>query len=60
MSIYLNQRLQASRILSPATWVITYLAKNRRGELRVIKTLREQILNDPKWIPYQDKLRNLP
>ncbi|BBD68823.1 serine/threonine protein kinase [Nostoc commune NIES-4072] len=24
---------------------ITYLAKNRRGELRVIKTLREQILD---------------
>ncbi|MEH1915291.1 serine/threonine-protein kinase [Nostoc sp.] len=37
---------------------ITYLAKNRRGELRVIKTLREQILNHPKWIPHQDKLRH--
>ncbi|MEH1865449.1 MAG: serine/threonine-protein kinase [Nostoc sp.] len=37
---------------------ITYLAKNRRGELRVIKTLREQILNDPRWIPHQDKLRH--
>jgi hypothetical protein len=24
---------------------ITYLAQNRSGELRVIKTLREQILN---------------
>lgn len=29
---------------------ITYLAKNQRGELRVIKTLREQILNHPAWI----------
>ncbi|MFN6559613.1 MAG: protein kinase domain-containing protein, partial [Nostoc sp. ChiSLP01] len=37
---------------------ITYLAKNRRGELRVIKTLREQILNHPDWIPHQDKLRH--
>jgi len=36
---------------------ITYLAKNRRGELRVIKTLREQILNHPAWISHQDKLR---
>jgi serine/threonine protein kinase len=36
---------------------ITYLAKNERGELRVIKTLREQILNHPDWIPHQDKLR---
>ncbi len=36
---------------------ITYLAKNRRGELRVIKTLREQILNHPAWITKQDKLR---
>lgn len=37
---------------------ITYLAKNRRGELRVIKTLREQILNHPDWIPHQNKLRH--
>ncbi|MDZ8028657.1 MAG: hypothetical protein RMX97_28790 [Nostoc sp. DedQUE11] len=37
---------------------ITYLAKNRRGELRVIKTLSEQILNHPDWIPHQDKLRH--
>ncbi|MBD2607687.1 serine/threonine protein kinase [Scytonema hofmannii FACHB-248] len=37
---------------------ITYLAKNRRGELRVIKTLREQILNHPQWIPHQDQLRH--
>lgn len=36
---------------------ITYLAKNQRGELRVIKTLREQILNHPAWISKQDKLR---
>ncbi|WP_339461000.1 serine/threonine-protein kinase, partial [Nodularia spumigena] len=36
---------------------ITYLAQNRRSELRVIKTLREQILNHPAWITKQDKLR---
>ncbi|MDJ0676884.1 MAG: bifunctional serine/threonine-protein kinase/formylglycine-generating enzyme family protein [Calothrix sp. MO_167.B42] len=36
---------------------ITYLAKNRRGELRVIKTLREQILNAPAWQPHQGKLK---
>ncbi|BAY24232.1 protein kinase [Calothrix sp. NIES-2100] len=36
---------------------ITYLVKNRSGELRVIKTLREKILNDPAWIPYQDQLK---
>ncbi|MEH2305972.1 serine/threonine-protein kinase [Nostoc sp.] len=36
---------------------ITYLTKNQRGELRVIKTLREQILNHPAWISKQDKLR---
>jgi serine/threonine protein kinase len=36
---------------------ITYLAQNRSGELRVIKTLREEILNHPDWIPHQDKLR---
>jgi serine/threonine protein kinase len=36
---------------------ITYLAKNKRGELRVIKTLREKILNHPAWITKQDKLK---
>lgn len=36
---------------------ITYLAKNQRGELRVIKTLQEEILNDPQWIPHQNKLK---
>ncbi|MDJ0796617.1 MAG: bifunctional serine/threonine-protein kinase/formylglycine-generating enzyme family protein [Calothrix sp. MO_167.B12] len=36
---------------------ITYLAKNRHGKLRVIKTLREQILNDPAWQPHQGKLK---
>ena len=36
---------------------ITYLAKNRRGDLRVIKTLREQILNAPAWQPHQSKLK---
>ncbi|MEW5860520.1 MAG: serine/threonine-protein kinase [Cyanobacteriota bacterium] len=36
---------------------ITYLAKNKRGDLRVIKALREQILNHPAWIPRQAKLR---
>jgi len=36
---------------------VTYLAKNRRGELRVIKTLREQILSAPAWQPHQGKLK---
>lgn len=36
---------------------ITYLAKNQRGELRVIKTLRQEILNRPDLIAYQDKLK---
>lgn len=36
---------------------ITYLAKNEYGELRVIKTLKEEILNNPAWKPHRDKLR---
>jgi serine/threonine protein kinase len=36
---------------------ITYLAKNQRGELRVIKTLLDKFFNDPKWIPHCNKLR---
>ncbi len=36
---------------------ITYLAKNKQGQLRVIKTLREEILNNPTWIPHQSKLK---
>ncbi|WP_017319066.1 serine/threonine-protein kinase [Mastigocladopsis repens] len=36
---------------------ITYLAKNERDELRVIKTLREEILNHSTWKPHQTKLK---
>ncbi len=36
---------------------ITYLAQNEHGELRVIKTLKEEILNNPAWRPHRDKLR---
>ncbi|ABA24278.1 serine/threonine protein kinase [Trichormus variabilis ATCC 29413] len=36
---------------------ITYLAKNPQGKLRVIKTLREEILNHPTWIPHQSRLK---
>ena len=36
---------------------ITYLARNQRGELRVIKTLKEEILNNPAWKTYQTKLK---
>ncbi|MEA5564519.1 serine/threonine-protein kinase [Anabaena sp. UHCC 0399] len=36
---------------------ITYLAKNKQGKLRVIKTLREEILNNPAWRPHQSKLK---
>ncbi|MFM5980378.1 MAG: serine/threonine protein kinase [Sphaerospermopsis kisseleviana] len=36
---------------------ITYLAKNQRGELRVIKTLRQEILNRPDLIQHQNKLK---
>jgi serine/threonine protein kinase len=32
---------------------ITYLAKNQRGELRVIKTLRQEILNRPDFYCYR-------
>ncbi|MEH1849174.1 MAG: serine/threonine-protein kinase [Nostoc sp.] len=36
---------------------ITYLAKNQRNQLRVIKTLKEEILNHPAWILHRNKLR---
>ncbi|MEC4818133.1 MAG: serine/threonine-protein kinase [Scytonema sp. PMC 1069.18] len=36
---------------------ITYLAKNERSGLRVIKTLREEALNKAIWKPYQKKLK---
>ncbi|RUR85017.1 protein kinase [Chlorogloeopsis fritschii PCC 9212] len=36
---------------------LTYLAKTEHGELRVIKTLKEEILNNPAWKPHRDKLR---
>ncbi|MBW4686278.1 MAG: serine/threonine protein kinase [Komarekiella atlantica HA4396-MV6] len=36
---------------------ITYLARNQRDQLRVIKTLKEEILNHPAWILHRNKLR---
>ncbi|GAB1540530.1 hypothetical protein NUACC21_31990 [Scytonema sp. NUACC21] len=36
---------------------ITYLARNEQEELRVIKTLREEILNNSAWKPHQIKLK---
>jgi WD40 repeat protein/tRNA A-37 threonylcarbamoyl transferase component Bud32 len=36
---------------------ITYLARNQTSELRVIKTLKEEILNNRTWKVHRDKLR---
>lgn len=36
---------------------ITYLARNQQNELRVIKTLKEEILNHQVWKQHRDKLR---
>ncbi|WP_392530274.1 protein kinase [Nostoc sp. C117] len=36
---------------------ITYLAINQQNQLRVIKTLKEEILNHPAWILHRNKLR---
>ncbi|MBN3868923.1 serine/threonine-protein kinase [Nostoc sp. JL33] len=36
---------------------ITYLARNQQNQLRVIKTLKEEILNHPAWILHRNKLR---
>ncbi|MBW4498029.1 MAG: protein kinase [Scytonema hyalinum WJT4-NPBG1] len=36
---------------------ITYLARNQQDEFRVIKTLKEQILNHPDWIPHRSILQ---
>ncbi|KAB8317160.1 protein kinase [Tolypothrix campylonemoides VB511288] len=36
---------------------ITYLARNQQDEFRVIKTLKEQILNHPDWVPHRSILQ---
>jgi WD40 repeat protein/tRNA A-37 threonylcarbamoyl transferase component Bud32 len=36
---------------------MTYLARNEQKELRVIKTLREELLNKAAWRPHQAKLK---
>ncbi len=36
---------------------ITFLARNQANQLRVIKTLKEEILNDRAWKPHREKLR---
>lgn len=42
--------------LSEGGMGITYLAKNQSSKLRVIKTLREDILDNPAWKPYRNKI----
>jgi serine/threonine protein kinase len=36
---------------------ITFLARNQSSQLRVIKTLKEEILNNRSWKPHREKLR---
>ncbi|PAX53118.1 serine/threonine-protein kinase [Brunnivagina elsteri] len=36
---------------------ITFLVRNQSNQLRVIKTLKEEILNNRSWKPHRDKLR---
>jgi serine/threonine protein kinase len=36
---------------------ITYLARSQGNQLRVIKTLKEEILNHPAWLLHRNKLR---
>ncbi|NJR18541.1 MAG: protein kinase [Calothrix sp. CSU_2_0] len=36
---------------------ITFLVRNQSNQLRVIKTLKEEILNNRSWKPHREKLR---
>ncbi|MBV6625225.1 MAG: serine/threonine protein kinase [Rivularia sp. (in: Bacteria)] len=51
-----DDRYIIENILGEGGMGITYLAKNQRSELRVIKTLREDILENPAWKPYRNKI----
>ncbi len=51
-----GDRYIIENILGEGGMGITYLAKNQRSELRVIKTLREDIIANPAWKPYLNKI----
>ncbi|MEO0685576.1 MAG: serine/threonine-protein kinase, partial [Cyanobacteria bacterium J06649_11] len=51
-----GERYIIENILGEGGMGITYLAKNQRSELRVIKTLREDIIENPAWKPYLNKI----
>ncbi|AFY53935.1 WD40 repeat-containing protein [Rivularia sp. PCC 7116] len=51
-----GDRYIIENILGEGGMGITYLAKKQSGELRVIKTLREDILEHPAWKPYENKI----
>lgn len=51
-----GDRYTIESILGEGGMGITYLAKNQRSELRVIKTIREDIIENPAWKPYLNKI----
>lgn len=51
-----GDRYIIENILGEGGMGITYLAKNQRSELRAIKTLREDIIENSAWKPYLNKI----
>ncbi|MBF2015651.1 MAG: serine/threonine protein kinase [Rivularia sp. T60_A2020_040] len=52
-----SDRYIIENILGEGGMGITYLARNQRRELRVIKTIKEEILDNPAWKPYLNKMQ---
>ena len=52
-----GDRYIIENILGEGGMGITYLARNQRSELRVIKTIKEEILENPDWKPYLNKIQ---
>ncbi|MEM7555330.1 MAG: serine/threonine-protein kinase [Cyanobacteria bacterium P01_A01_bin.84] len=53
-----GDRYMIERKLGEGGIGITYLARNEANQLRAIKTLKPDILNNPAWRTHQTKLKN--
>ncbi|MGF1478185.1 MAG: serine/threonine protein kinase [Cyanophyceae cyanobacterium] len=53
-----GDRYLIETVLKSGGFGITYLARDRQNRRIVIKTIRDELLHDPEYRPYQDKFRH--
>ncbi len=50
-----GDRYTIEKKLKPGGFGITYLVKDREGQQWVLKTLKDEVMTDPEYIPYREK-----